>query len=422
MKYELKDYQLETVEWGLKNPYSILALEQGLGKTLCALEIYDRCPEKNLLVVCPSYLILNWKNEIKRFFENKYQITTFQKGSDIYEVWDTDIVITSYDLVQKASYLFSWANVVVADECNILKTMKAARTEFFHKNIFENSTKRLLLLTGTPIKNRVEEFYSLISMCCYNPNSTSKFLERFPDSITFCDYFAFRREFEMIRGNRRVKIMKWEGVRNTEELKKWLQGIYIRYSSRDVLNLAPIVFKDVTISDIDDIDLLEEFNKFYRENKTVSPSLKAKSALDKAPFTCKYVRGIMDDGVEEIVIYTDHVKSCEYIAERFGVTPIHAGTSMIKRAAIAKDFQDGRIKVIVATIGAFSTGVTLTKSHNLVFNDYSWVPGDMEQVIYRINRIGQERQCIIHRVFGSPQDNYIMKTLEQKIETIKKVY
>ena len=57
----------------------------------------------------------------------------------------------------------------------------------------------------------------------------------------------------------------------------------------------------------------------------------------------------------------------------------------------------------------------------MVFNDFSWVPGDMLQAEARINRLGQTRPCIYHRLIGSPQDHYILKTIEDKKETIMKV-
>jgi SNF2 family DNA or RNA helicase len=55
----------------------------------------------------------------------------------------------------------------------------------------------------------------------------------------------------------------------------------------------------------------------------------------------------------------------------------------------------------------------------MVFNDFPWVPGQLSQAEYRINRIGQEKQCIVHRIIGSPQDHYILKTIESKNAVIK---
>ena len=78
-------------------------------------------------------------------------------------------------------------------------------------------------------------------------------------------------------------------------------------------------------------------------------------------------------------------------------------------------------KVIVATIGAFSVGVNLTKANHLVFNDISWVPADNEQALKRIHRIGQERACTIHYVVGGHVDKFILDKVRSKMKIINSV-
>lgn len=414
-------HQVETVEYAIKNPYSILALEQGLGKTICCLAVHERVGG-NTLIVVPSYLIFNWISEIKKFLGDRYTVTAFKKGSEIYPLFDTDICLISYDLSMKAESLFEWADTIIYDEANYLKEMTTKRTQFAHKNIYENSVKRVHLLTGTPIKNRVMEYYSLIAICNYSPSvKKSEFLENFPEAISFADYFSFREEYTMEKwtssGFGIVPVIKWFGIQRTDELKKYLVGHYIRFNSKDILDLPPIVYKDVILSDKEDTGLLEAYLKM-QDSESVAPDAKAKAALEKVPMTISYVEDLLKE-VGEIVIYSDHVASTQAIAKHFKVTPITGRTPMETRKEIAEDFQRGSTKVIAATIKSFSTGVNLTRANNMVFNDYSWVPGDMSQAVFRINRIGQDRQCIIHRMLGSPQDEYILKTISQKEVTIK---
>lgn len=418
MKYQLGKLQQKTVEYAMKHPYSIIALKMGMGKSLCALDIWLKSGRKPMLIVCPGYLILNWKIEIKKFMPDDVVASYFTEGAFLHFPFDSDIVVISYDMVKKAEYLFEWAKIVIADEANYLMNMKAQRTEFFHRCIFENSIGRLHLLTGTPIKNKVEEYYSLISLCNYNPRILhSKFLNTFPDSITFADYFSFRKEYDVWtpRGPRRV--MKWEGSCREDELKALLNDIYVRYENE---NEKPLIFKDIHVSDIDQPELLEAFEAFAIRKEPVKPQFKLEAALKTAPLTAKYCKDLMDE-VGQLVIYSDHVEPIRRIAEAFGVRPITASTSPKARAKIAADFQAGLQKVIAATIGAFSTGVTLTAASHLVLNDPCWTPGDLEQVYYRINRIGQTRQCVIHRILGSPQAAYIYQVLEKKKQTIAKV-
>lgn len=415
-------HQIETIEYASNHSYSILALDMGLGKSYCALSLWEKL-RGHCLIVCPAYLILNWKSEIEKCLGLDVVVTAIKKGSDIYDLVDTDIAIISYDLAQKAESLFGWCDMLIIDEGQELKSMKAKRTEFMHRVVFENSIPRLHILTGTPIKNRVEEYYSLIALCNYDPAlKSSPFLDKFPDSVTFADYFSFRREYTIEIRGRFVSIVKWEGSRNEAELKGYLKGHYIRFTSDQVLKIELPRNKDILISEVPDKSLLAEFENYYEdeENKTTGPSKKAEAALKKVPFTVNYVKKLLEE-IECVPIYTDHVESCKALAKAFGCPAITGEMAPDKRITLAHEFQAGKHRVLCATIKSFSTGVTLTRANNLVFNDYPWVPGDIKQAIYRVHRRDQTKRAIIHRVLGSPQDKYILETLESKNSTIDKV-
>ena len=421
MKIKLFDYQIEDRDWGIANPYSILALQMGLGKTGISLSISEETKSQRVLCIVPAYLTLNWKNEINKFLDNKI-ITLFKSSKDVYYQVDSDFVVVSYDIAIKSECLFEWADMVICDEAQNIKSMKARRTQMIHKLVFESSVPRFHLLTGTPVKNRVEEYYSLISLCYYNPkNKEDKFASTFETAIDFADYFSFRKEIEKFIRNRRIKIVSWEGVREDKipELKKWLAPIY---RSRKSMMLPPII-KNVIVSDAEDVELWKEYLKLEESDSvSVMPTQKKSAAVAKVPFTIEYVKDLLEEiGDSPVVIFTDHVESCKLIAEYFQVPAITGEMSVNNRQTLADEFQTGRWKILVATIGSFSTGYTLTKAWNMVFNDYNWTPGDNEQAIFRINRIGQTETCIIHNILGSPQDQYIWETLQSKKEVIKKV-
>lgn len=437
----LKDYQNRAVDFSVKNPYVIIALDPGLGKTLVAIETRNRL-KLNCLVICPSYLILNWKKELAKWSPES-SVTIFKTGKEIYEVCDTDFVLISYDLVQKADHLFEWSDMVVLDEAPAIKSMKAKRTEFIHKNVYENSIKHLMLLTGTPIKNRVQEFYSLLSLCNYNPaEPESKFLDYYPDEITFADKFSYRQNFDIqLKNGQRIPIIKWTGLKDVEELKTHLAGKYFRIKSEDVLDLPPVIYKDFFVSEADDEALIKEFYNYFddpddykhlyhedpeeyhelkkKSTSSVMPNAKMNAALKKVPFTIKYATDLLEE-TDCILIYSDHVLAAEEIAKAFGTTALTGKIEANKRSQMADDFQNGNGRVLVATIGSMKEGKDLFRASHIIFNDVCWVSGDITQVIYRIQRLGQKRHCTIHRVLGSPQDHQILKTLEEKMEVIER--
>jgi SNF2 family DNA or RNA helicase len=421
--FTLRDYQETTVQYGIQNPYCILSLEQGLGKTICSLEIGTRTNSK-MLVICPAYLINNWIDEIRKFYPGKI-VTAFKAGKDFYPIWDTDIVVTSYGLIHHGEFLFEWADTVIIDEVHKIKSSSAKITTIIHKFIYENSIERCLLLSGTPMQNRIPELYSLICIINYNPKlKDSPFLKQFPTETDFSDRFAHKKEMSVkTKRGFTKKFYKYYGMKNVAELKNWLRLGYIRFEAKDCLDLPPAIYKDIMISDSDNDKLLEAFTSVFDKegNDSVMPDIKAMAALEKVPFTVEYVKGLLEEGIEKVIIYTDHVDSCIELAKKLGASPIHGQIGMEIRRVIANNFIYGTTKVLVATIGAFSTGVTLTVAQHMVFNDFPWVPGQLAQAEKRISRIGQTGTCVYHRIIGSPQDLKILKTIVEKNIVIRSV-
>lgn len=177
VKAELRPYQKEGVNWllflqkyGLNG---ILADDLGLGKTLqtiCVLVSHHRSRRKRgggaSLVVCPATLCSHWLHEIAKFAEPRcglhpiiYQGTLDQRQQLQSTLLDYNIVITTYDLVRNDLYFFeeTFWEYLILDEGHMIKNSKSKLT---------CAAKRLrarhrLLLTGTPVQNRVVEIWSL---------------------------------------------------------------------------------------------------------------------------------------------------------------------------------------------------------------------------------------------------------------------
>lgn len=422
MGYQLEPHQLKVVEYGLKNPYFIMAVDPGGGKTLCTLDISHRLKQK-LLVVCPAYLVFNWVDEIQKFFGNTKKIDVIRFPRDNYKLWDTDIAITTYETQRECESLYEWADIVAFDECTKLKSMKSKISEKAHQYIFENSVKRVILMSGTPIKNRVEEFYSLISICNYNPKlgQEPKFLKEFPDSITFADRYSHRKEFDVPTKKGSFRVIKFWGVKNIDELKGWLKGIYIRISEDVFRKTGKIIFKEILCDNKNLPELEAAFNDFVKtHDDSITPTAKVNSALLTVPHTIQYATDLLDI-TDKIVIYTDHIEPGKKIAEHFGVELIYGATSDKRKKEIKDSFQNGNTEVLVATIGGFSEGVTLTAAHHMIINDPNWVPGNMKQAYKRIDRLTQTKQCVVHLMINSKQSRYIYETLSEKENTINSV-
>lgn len=415
-----KLHQKDTINYGMKHPYFIMGMEPGLGKTLTALEIAFRSGKKRILYVCPAGLRLNVKAEIHLWYPEK-MVSCFTDRKQIYNVWDTDVVIINYEMMKYAGKLFEWADSIIFDEAHYLKNTKSQRSDLAHRLVYENGYDRCMLLTGTPIENYVVEYYSLMSLAYYNPRIPEpKFLKKFPTEIDFALHFSNKKIYKVLGR----EVIKFEGLRNEVELKEYLSPIYISKKAKDCLDLPPEVEKDVLMSDFDNPALMEAFEEF--ENSEFGESVKSEAkklaAIATVPFTIEYVKHLLNGGVDKIVVFSDHVDSAELIAKEFGVRCITGQMSVEDRNRTVYNFENyATPQVIVGTTKAMGVGFTLTRANNLVFSDYPWVPGQLEQVKRRIIRVTQKRTPFIHYVHGSFQSQRIRESLTVKSDVIRRI-
>jgi SWI/SNF-related matrix-associated actin-dependent regulator 1 of chromatin subfamily A len=425
LNMRLYPHQVEAIQYIKIHNYSIIAMDMGLGKSYVAQRVQDDL-KLNMLVICPSYLKFNWRSEYKKFFPKKV-VEVFSTRKSICEPLDSDVCILPYSLLQYGEVLFDWADIVVFDEAHFLASMESIRTQMAHKLVFEYCPKKLLLLTGTPIQNRVMEYYSLVALCGYDPKNTSgiDISNLFPTIYDFADRFSYRQSYTIKHPTNPFKnqtIVKWSGVKDDAYLKQILKGKYFRRKMEDCLTLPPFIFKNVLIEEKNFPGLLDEFHTFSGDdrNESVKSPMKKQVALLKAKLTAEYVKNLYEEGIEKVIIYSDHVDSCKKIAEILQIPYVSGEVSMSTRNKYVEQFQNGDLKGISATISSFSTGINLTAANNLVFNDLSWIPGANSQAISRIRRIGQTKQCVIHRILGSYQDEKILEALDDKIDTIQR--
>lgn len=428
IKDSIMPHQVETVEFGMKNPYFIMGLPPGLGKTLCAQEIINRLKEKfkreelNVLYICPASVKLNIKDELLKW-DTDLRISCFMEKKDIYPVWDTDYCIINYEMIKHCEFLFKWADILVVDEAHLAKNPEAQRSDLLHQFIFQYEIRRVMLLTGTPMANSVVDFYSLIAICYYNPRlpEDNEFLTKFPTFIDFAEHFSNRVEFHNDYG---MKI-KYEGVRNVKELKEYIKKVYITFDADKVLKIPAGATKHIQIGEIDDPNLLVDFRKFEVSDvgQTISSKSKMLSAVAMVKPTCNYVELLLKTGVDCVVVFTDHIDSANQIAAHFGVEAMTSHMKIDKRRELVAAFQrndSDSPKVIVGT-SVMGVSWTLTRSCNLVVSDFPWRPGDLDQLMRRIRRVCQKRTPIYHFMHGSFQSKYILKILERKMKDIKEV-
>lgn len=399
------DYQAKGIEFAYAKKYSLNGDKPGLGKTLQALGLAALSGVRRVLVICPAILVFNWKDEIRKFL-----------GEDVFDRFN----VISYDSLGKVQTLEGFG-LVIADEVHAFKNLEAIRTQRLHALMQKNPPEYFIGLSGTPVKNAVPEFYSLLKLCWYGGG--------YPEFDMYArSPYGFNHSFttkkSLFFGGRHIT--KFEGVRNVEKLKALIKPVYIRRRAEEVLSLPEKVYREVLISDkasFDETTREAWENYLGGKNRNLFASNKAVSALAKVKFTADFVRGLLEE-VDRVIVFTDHVQAAREIFQSFPVGDsrvIVGETPMGERAETIRAFEAGRVKVLVATISTMSVGVNLTSCSDTIFNDAPWVPADMLQAESRTMRLGQRKVCRYYYILASRIDQKIYRTLAAKKNLLQKL-
>jgi len=405
-KFKLYEFQKQGVEFIAQAKACIIGDEMGLGKTIQAIAFADKAKAKTL-VVSPAHLVDNWKLEIEKFLKNTKARFEFVPYSSLHK---------------KSAKFFKEFDLVVGDEIQYVKSLTAKRTKVFHAMLDHYVPEYLVALSGTPIKNRVVEFYSPLLALAKHPSKTNglRLTDHFETERDFNDFFSHGREF-FVNG---ITITRYRGVKNTGRLKELLAGKYIRRLADNILELPPIVDKRVKFPLTELKKLDEKLQADFLYGSSHLSTTKALSAKAKAAFTAKYALDVIEE-TGSVVVFTDHVEACEIIfteiLKKHSCRVIQGSTPVQNRQPFVEEFQAGKVSALVCTIGAAGVGFTMTRSSNVVFNDLSWVPGDNWQALKRVHRIGQQNKCVVHYIIGSEVDEQIVETIQSKERDLRKV-
>lgn len=401
LKANLYPHQEIAISFALRKKYSILGLEQGLGKTLCALASAIEVRPKNTLIVVPAFLKSNWEAEIAKFTEG------------------LTVEIVSYSQLSKYQTEDKY-DFIVADECHYLKNHKAKRSKYFEMVLFKSNPEYLVMLSGTPIKNRVGEFWNLLRLVHYGGN-----LPQFDNFKRRNQHFKFQYYFSnpvtQYFGNRQVT--KFEGMKNIPELKALVNAARLRMKSVDVINLPETTDIPVEIKKKSKFD--KEFEELMKKDLEVNNDaymvVKKNNAIAKCDYTVKLASEIIENG-QKVVVFTDHVNSADKIARALGVKAISGKVEPDERARRVQEFEQSGVPLaLVATIPSLSVGVNLTSASYMIFNDLPFVPADLDQAKKRIHRIGQSRKCFYYYVFISELDRKLQRMIYDKRNVIEKL-
>ncbi|KAL4429726.1 hypothetical protein ABPG74_001412 [Tetrahymena malaccensis] len=442
----LYNFQKQGVQFGLKNSCRILiGDEMGVGKTIqaiCLASCYKSAWP--LLIICPSSLKYNWKEEIVKWAypplkEMQVQILSKQ-SEEIYIM--TRVLIVSYDLAPKIEDKIKRfkTNIVIADEAHYLKNAQAKRTTSLLPIL--QKIKHVILLTGTPAFARPKEMFTLLSIIRPDIFKTFK---------SFGDRYCDPKPARFGGG------IDYTGSSNEKELFYILKKtIMIRRLKQDVLsqlpskrrkkvhvNVDPKILSEIQaiLNQTNKSSLEQLFEQAQKQNEPNNEDQNSSSSIFSALSLCyqlsgqaklnelkNYIKDLLENDIK-IIVFAHHQEMLNSL-ESFVCNDLQLKFIRIDGKVAPKErhervhqFQtDPEVKVAILSLQAASTGLTLTASSNIVFAEMNWTPAIMQQAEDRAHRIGQENSVLCHYILGEKTlDDLLYKKIEQKIAIVSNI-
>lgn len=399
--------QLRGAKFLKENKYAMLAFEQGLGKTLTSLLVDSFNESTKFLVVCPAYLVSNWQDEITQL--TNFSLTQFKIVS--YERFTRDL----------SDYLQNKYDCMIFDESHYLKNIEAQRTKAAYLAVCKIKPEYMFLLTGTPAKNKLESLWSQFLLI-----HVGRKLKGFTSNV-----FAFREKYIIYEEKKfGSMVFKTEvGVKNVDELKDLIKQAMLIEKLDKNIDLPPARAKVISMNSTKHDKELGKIIAKHKGDLTAlshedmaSATLRRETSILKTDVTIKVLRDFLENNPKDsVVVFSWYPVAAEIIAEAFKEDSylVTGASSIDHRTKARRGFQAGEKRVMSATIGSFSTGVTLTKAHNMIFNDYPPTGEDLAQAKSRIRRIGQDKPCLYYFIVTGPNDIKILRNIDRK-ESIKK--
>ncbi|MFZ5444415.1 MAG: SNF2-related protein [Myxococcota bacterium] len=397
----LRPYQQHGVDWlhFLKSAGlgGVLADDMGLGKTLqaiCALE-------KGTLVVCPTSVLPNWKAELARF---RPSLTVNAYHGPGRTLGDADVTLTTYAILRldvEALAQKQW-RIVVLDEAQAIKNpdSQATRAAYRLKADFK------LAVTGTPLENRLEELWSLMHFT--NPG-----------------LLGGRGEF----GDKYAERIEAGSAEATQALRKVLAPFILRRLKKDVAPELPprteavrfvtLEEKERAVYDAvyaatraDVVSLLQSGGSVLKAleallrlrqaacHPALVPGQQAKSS-SKVQALVEALQTAASDGHRALVFsqWTSMLDLIEPELKAAGLSFSRLDGSTPNRGDIVSQFQaDAGPTVLLMSLKAGGTGLTLTAADHVFLVDPWWNPSVEAQAADRAHRIGQERPVFVYRL------------------------
>jgi len=407
LRAELLPYQLDGIAFAVGAGRAVLADDMGLGKTIQGIGVAELLARQagigRVLVICPASLKSQWRGEIQRFCGRSCQVVVGSAEERVsqYES-DTFFTICNYEQILRDHSTverIDW-DLIILDEGQRIKNWES-KTSQMVKSL---RSRFALVLSGTPLENRLEELYTVVS---------------FIDDRRLGPAYRFFHRHRAVDERGRV-----QGYRNLDQLRETLRPVLLRRTRATVMQELP-----ERTTELVRIEPTEEQAQLSNEHTAKAARIAAKKFLtemdllrlqkhllmarmaadstylvdkEEPGYSTKLERlaelleQLADEPDRKVVIFsewTTMLSLIEPVLERVGLgyVRLDGQVPQKKRQQLVHQFQNDPDCRAIIMSNAGSTGLNLQAANTVINVDLPWNPAVLEQRIARAHRMGQKR-------------------------------
>ncbi|MCB9225690.1 MAG: DEAD/DEAH box helicase [Chitinophagales bacterium] len=432
LKATLRPYQQKGYEWLVLlseiQAGACLADDMGLGKTLQTISFLAHLQEQktdaHFLIVCPSSLIYNWKQEIEKFAPH---LSTYihhgsQRNLEDFFSEEAQVLITGYATLRNDIEQFSavmW-DALVLDESHYIKNLQAKTT----KAIYQLHSKTKVALSGTPILNNTFDLYSQINFLLpdflggqeffrneyANPIDKQGNKEKIEVLSKLTAPFILRRTKKQVATDLPPKTESIMWCTMSQEQQDAYEYIKVRIRDSIFLQIKNEGFSGSKMGILAGITKLKQICD--------SPQLVQDAEIGTAK-SVKMERLLneLENNLQgnKVLVFSQFNSMLKILAEEMNERNINhfhlsGETPIEKRAEMIEEFQSeqNHTTIFLLSLKAGNAGITLTAADYVFLLDPWWNTAIEQQAIDRTHRIGQDKHVFAYKMICK-------NTIEEKI-------
>ena len=423
----LRPYQERGYSWMYRNMRigfgSIIADDMGLGKTLQVITLLQKMKDdgqltdKRAIIVVPTGLITNWQAELQRFTPS-LTVFTYHGPQRSLKAFDADILLTTYGVLRSDITKLKklpW-RVAIIDEAQNIKNADTAQS----KAVRSIPADTHIAMSGTPVENRLSEFWSIMDFCNSGYLGTAKsFKEDFANPIQRQGDEHVAERFRRITAPFLMRRLKTDKTIINDLPDK------IEQNELALLTESQAVLYHETLQNamqaIEEIEATDQQSLFKRQGLVLQMILALKQICNhpalflkngdftpelsgKTEMLLSLLESIVDSG-QKVLVFTQFREMgdmlSQMIEQRLGERPLflHGGCSIKQRQEMVDRFQNNprTDRIFLLSPKAAGTGLNLTAASQVIHYDLWWNPAVEAQATDRAYRIGQHQNVLVHR-------------------------